>query len=243
MTFLLQEPSLYTIKAILIVDNDGNRIISKVSANASDLCPCFWAPGTQRTTLNLLVFAKDFPRWILNHQLTSASFISVLWRHIPHDERAESIREKPVQQNTSSQWFVKLCSVRFDGTKANNLFAGLGEGRACDTPTSHSIWEPLGSFCLLTSAQGGGGCDTPTRLWAISFVVVVVLRGRSAHFSHKCCLWQHDHSVPYSCLSTRVQLVFVLTDDCIPRRYSLTLRSFFFSGNHHVRGFDVCVPE
>ena len=27
---LLQEPSLYTVKAVFILDNDGNRLLSKV---------------------------------------------------------------------------------------------------------------------------------------------------------------------------------------------------------------------
>ncbi|CAG13846.1 unnamed protein product, partial [Tetraodon nigroviridis] len=30
---LLQEPSLYTVKALFILDNDGNRMLSKVRSD------------------------------------------------------------------------------------------------------------------------------------------------------------------------------------------------------------------
>ena len=36
----LQEPSLYTLKAIAILDNDGNRLLAKVFYKITQSCPC-----------------------------------------------------------------------------------------------------------------------------------------------------------------------------------------------------------
>ena len=62
----LQEPSLYTIKAVFILDNDGHRLLAKVTSHPHRRAPEDTATGPHPEVPTQL--AGETPLWALRHR-------------------------------------------------------------------------------------------------------------------------------------------------------------------------------